>query len=165
MIEDVARPILGFLIMFIPGLLLIDWGIWLLKGNAKGWYFARHSYAGAVYANIPFGIGIICIAFAAIPDSQTVTDILLFTGVFFVIVGIIFNFIRPSFLKPAWLRWLEEKYDHYMMTILKAEAHEMGLELWQSKMQTQADIEAWAEEVWQKHSKMRHEQRLKRRTS
>jgi len=164
MIEDVARPILGFLIMFIPGLLLIDRGIWMLKGNAKGWYFGRHRYAGFVYGQIPMGIGVIWVALAAIPNSQAITDLLLYTGVFFVIVGIVFALIKPFFLKPAWLRWLEERYGG-MMPILKDEARKMGLELWQSKMQTQADIEAWAEEVLQKHSKMRQEQRLKKRTS
>lgn len=161
MIEDVVKSIVAFLIMFIPGLLFIIQGIRMLQGEGKAWYFARHIYAGAVYGNIPFGIGGICIALATIPSSQTATDLLLYTGVFFIIVGIVFNFIRPSFMKPFWYRNLESQYGD-MMSVLENEAHEMGLELWQSKMETQADIEAWAEEVRQKHIQIRLDRRLKK---
>jgi hypothetical protein len=161
MIEDVVKSIVGFLIMFLPGLFLIIRGIWMLQGNAKGWYFVKHIYAGFVYGQIPMGIGAIWMALATIPNSQTATYLLLYTGVFFIIVGIVFNFIRPSFMKPFWYRSLESRYGD-MMFVLKNEAHEMGLELWQSKMKTQADVEAWAEEVRQKHRQIRREHRLKK---
>jgi hypothetical protein len=159
-IEDVVKSIVAFLIMFVPGVLFIIQGIRMLQGEGKAWYFARHIYAGAVYGYIPLGIGSICMALATIPESKALTALLIYIGGFFGILGVVFNFIRPSFMKPVWYRSLESRYGN-MMPVLENEAHEMGLELWQSKMETQADIDAWAEEVRQKYIKIRREHRLK----
>jgi hypothetical protein len=55
---------------------------------------------------------------------------------------------QPSWLKPYWLRWLEDNYGH-MMDFMFEEARRMGRS-WEAQVRTQADLEAWADSVAQR---------------
>jgi hypothetical protein len=141
---------LGLLILLIPGLFFIIRGIWMLNGGGKSWYFARHLYAGGVYAQIAMGVGFLWFAIAGFPRSQVISLILIYIGGGFAILAVIFNFVRPSFLKPAWLKWLEREHrDIYHL--LEQDAHDMGLKTWERRMETRENLEEWVAEVRQKH--------------
>lgn len=66
------------------------------------------------------------------------------------VMGIIFSFIQPSFLKPRWLKWLERNHSTIMSILIK-DAHKMGLDVWQNKIKTQEDLETWVAEVRREH--------------
>jgi hypothetical protein len=147
--SDFTKVIATFFVFVLPGLLLLGRGIWMLKGGAKAWYFARHLYAGGVYAQIPLGITFLWFAIATMPESHSTQLLFVYVGSVFGIVGVIFNFLRPSFLKPIWLRGLERKHGD-IMSILEKDAHEMGLEVWEKYVDNQG-LDVWVAEVRLKH--------------
>ncbi len=138
---------MGTTILFVMGIVPLLHGTWLLLGNSKGWYFARHSRAGGVYAEIPWGIAFLLLTLSTLINPETartffIVEIALGIGV----MGIIFSFVQPSFLKPRWLKWLETNH-RAIMSILIKDAHKMGLDVWQNKIKTQEDLEIWVVEV------------------
>ncbi len=139
--------------LVIPGLFLILSHLWDLRGGGnKGLYMATHIYAGRAYVGIPFGITCLFWALAAIPDSQTLSWIFLGIGLVFFVLGVIFAGTQPSFLKPAWLRWLEQEHADIMPLLIR-EANEMGLGNWEQWVKSQADLEAWVAKVRQRYGR------------
>ncbi len=57
---------------------------------------------------------------------------------------------QPWWLKPAWLRWLEENYGDVLEDLF-AEARAMGMRKWAEQVKTQEGLERWADGVAQKH--------------
>jgi hypothetical protein len=117
-------------------------GIWMLGGGGKGWYVSSDAYAGFTYAQIPVGICFICLAIAAATHLELFAGV----GVGFGVVGLLFNFLQPSFLKPAWLKGLEREHGD-IINLLIEDANRMGLEVWEKRVETQANLDAWAAEV------------------
>ncbi len=148
--NDIEGILGTILILVAPGLFAIGRGIWMLKGGAKGWYIARNLYGGFSYAQIPAGIGMLCFALATIPKSMDMQALLVYIGGGFGLFAAIVNFVQPTFLKPAWLKWLERNHGRIMPTLVK-EARSMGLEAWQERVKTQEELEIWVDEVRQKH--------------
>ena len=139
------------LLVMLPAIFLLVDGFWRLMGNGKAAYFARFARSGGVYASLPFAIGWLL---ALLPRMifPNAPSILFYFGAGIFILGIIFAGYPPSFLKPAWLKWLEREHgDIYW--ILENDAHEMGLRIWQKRVKTQEGLEAWVAEVRQKHGK------------
>lgn len=130
------------LILAALGVISLLRGIWMLAGGGKGWYFSRHIYAGFTYAQIPVGICFIFLALATLTQLELFTGI----GIGIGILGLLFNFLQPSFLKPAWLKWLEREHGD-IINLLSEDAQKMGLEVWEKRVETQANLEAWVAEV------------------
>ncbi len=149
-LESLEKLLAIFFVLIIPSVFLLLHGLWLLKGGSKSFYMAKHIYAGRVYAEIPGGITLFCWALAAILQPHTGSLILLYLGGGFFILALVFNFTQPTFLKPAWLKWLESEH-HEIMDLLIEDAHAMGLDIWQKRVETQAGLEAWVAEVRRKH--------------
>ncbi len=142
---------MGTTILFVMGIIPLLHGTWLLLGNSKGWYFARHSRAGGVYAEIPWGIAFLLLTLSTLINPKVaetffIVEIALGIGV----MGVIFSIVRPSFLKPKWLKWLERNHST-MMSILVQDANKMGLDMWQNKIKTQKDLETWVADVRREH--------------
>jgi len=57
---------------------------------------------------------------------------------------------QPRWLKPFWLRWLEDNYGHVLEEMFE-EARQMGVRNWEAQVKTQADLERWADSVAEKH--------------
>ncbi len=57
---------------------------------------------------------------------------------------------QPRWLKPIWLRWLEDNYGH-VLELMFEEARQMGVRTWEAQVKTQADLEAWADSIAKKH--------------
>ncbi len=114
----------------------------MLGGGGKSWYISSNVYAGFTYAQIPIGICFICLAIAAATHLELFTGV----GVGFGVVGLLFNFLQPSFLKPAWLRWLEREHGDVIDLLIK-DANQMGLDVWEKRVETQAGLKAWVAHV------------------
>ncbi len=56
---------------------------------------------------------------------------------------------QPTWLKPAWLQWLEANYGPMLEKMFKA-ARQMGIPQWEDQVKTQAGLEQWANAVVQK---------------
>jgi len=56
----------------------------------------------------------------------------------------------PGWIKPTWLRWMEDNYMHVLEEMFD-EARAMGRFDWEKRVRTQAELEQWAESVAQKH--------------
>jgi hypothetical protein len=56
---------------------------------------------------------------------------------------------KPRFLKPWWLKWLEDHYGHVREDILEAARNEKDFE---QQTRTKADLAAWADSVARKHN-------------
>ena len=119
----------------------------MLRGGRKSWYIGTHIYTGFVYAQIPSGLTCLCLLISGvIPSSSSLRQVVFYFA--FVLFGVawVSNFIQPSFLTPAWLRWLETKHGD-ILPILKREAQNMGLDYWEQKVKTQEDLEKWVDTV------------------
>ena len=117
-------------------------GLWMLGGGGKSWYVSHNAYAGLSYAQIPVGICFMCLALAAATELELFTGV----GVGFGVVGLLFNYLQPSFLKPVWLRWLEREHGDILNHLVE-EANRMGLEVWEKRVETQAELEVWVAQV------------------
>lgn len=138
--------LVAVLCLVILGSYFLWHGIGLLKGRNKGWYFAGYPFGGVVYTAIPWGIALFWLAIAALFDFTQWFWIF----VFFIVFSFVALFFPPSFLKPAWLRWLEREYGS-SMPLFWHEVQEMGPEYWQDQVKTQAELEAWVTKVLSKH--------------
>ncbi len=143
---------MGILILIILGVILLLRGGWMLGGGDRSWYLSRSIYSGGIaYAQIPIGMFFISLAVAAITQLEVFANISIGLG----ICGFIFSFLQPSFLKPTWLKWLEQGHGD-IMPILQQEANAMGLGIWEARVKTQADLETWVAEVRRKHGLEEH---------
>jgi hypothetical protein len=144
------------LVLIIPGVFLILFGVYLLRGGRKDFYMATHIFAGRIYAVIPWGIMLlIWAAGSLLSESPDVQSIFIGVGLGFGALGGIFYIFQPSFLKPAWLKWLEREHGD-IMPILQQEANATGLGIWEAQVKTQAGLEAWVAEVRHKHGLEKH---------
>jgi hypothetical protein len=66
--------------------------------------------------------------------------------------------IRPRWLVPPWLRWLEDNHKD-ILGLLKNEARKMGGNEWNRRVRTQEALEAWVEEVRRKHGRVKRKSR------
>jgi hypothetical protein len=137
---------MGTAILFCMGAAGIINGFRMLRGGSKSWYFARHLYAGGIYAQIPMGIGFLFLGASTMAVFQSISSILIKIGLGMGVAGVIFSFLRPSFLKPTWYRHLEHKHKD-MMPLLRKEAHRMGLDVWEERIASLEDLETWVNEV------------------
>jgi hypothetical protein len=137
--------------LVLPGIFFIFYSFRLLNGKGnKSFYMVDHIYAGRVYTGIPFGLAFLSLAMAAIPKSVNMSGIFVYMTLGFGVLGLIFAFTQPSFLKPDWLKRLEHEHGD-IMSLLRREANEMGLNTWNEQIQTQEDLEEWVAEVRRKH--------------
>ena len=143
---------MGRIILFSIGSFGTIYGFWLLSGGKKGQYFARHLYASSIYGLIPVGICFLLLWAATLDLFQQINTVLVNLGLGLGLVSVLFNIIPPRFLKPAWLRWLEREHGDIMALLIK-DAHEMGLDVWEERVKHQEGLEAWVNEVRDKHNR------------
>ncbi len=140
--------LIDIFIFIIPGVLILANGIRMFRGGSKGWYFSINPYGAAIsYSQIPMGLAILTLWLGAIFQLE----ILLWIAGGFAFLTLLFNFWRPFFLKPAWLKHLIDEYGAFV-DILAHDAREMDLHVWADQMQTQADLDDWAQQVWNRYS-------------
>jgi len=109
--------------IMLGGVFLIYLGIACRMGKYRSWYFVSDSRRSAIpYLGVPLGIGTILVGLSSLlPTEFRVPLLFLGWGGGF-IVGLVFLFFQPSFLKPEWLKWLENEHKEIIMPFIKPRA-------------------------------------------
>lgn len=158
MITDLPPPVLCLglfgMVTFIVGLcarLGFMRTIFAVKGNPV---FAPPNL---IYGAIPLGLSIMLIAFGGLLPTQTLRDWSLNIAFFLTALAIILAMWQPRWLKPKWLRWLEEEHGD-IIEILWEEVRQEG-HAWGRRVRTQEQLEQWVEEVRRKRGLVKRKTR------
>ncbi|MEW5956940.1 MAG: hypothetical protein AB1801_04395 [Chloroflexota bacterium] len=140
--------------LIIVGLGVIVFGGLIKIGWYKRWYLMNDDSIffdkSAHYAFIPLGLSFISLGIMLLlPPLSKASSYALYTFFFLGGLGVIFFFWQPSWLKPSWVRWLEENHSD-VLDILIDEARKTPN--WGHYVSTRADMEYWVAGVRQKHS-------------
>ena len=139
------------IIILAVGLYIIGEGVMIRCGRLRkrfiGGSFPVLAPRDIFLIAIPIGLQILVIGFMIIlPNSKILTVV---GGVSF-LSAIILGIWRPDWLKPSWLRWLENNYAHVRDEMFR-EANQMGAKKWEDATCTQEGLEHWADSVAKKH--------------
>ncbi len=156
MLENLGLA-LFFLAMGAIGLCV---GIRYLQGYHKSHFLSSSVRLGSnAWMALPSGIlflmwGVGTVLVLAFDEQNdfivTVAKILWIGGLGVALLGFIFALLQVPVMKPAWLKWLEREHGE-IMPLLRREAREMGLDIWQRRVDTQEGLEEWVAEVRRKH--------------
>jgi hypothetical protein len=137
---------LGFLTM-IGGILArlgIYKSLYAMRGNSA---FAPDTLA---YIVIPASLIFFMFAFALLLPTVEMRSKFIMYAIFpyqaFLIVLAVW---QPEWLKPKWLRWLEREHRDIIQLLWKDIQEDRWY--WESRVRTQAELEAWVAEVRQRH--------------
>jgi hypothetical protein len=121
-------------------------------GWIKSWFVLKTLpgllSARMIYALLPLGVGFSLIAVESLlPLEQRWQEA--WVTLFFVScsLSVPFMFWPPSWIKPGWLRWLEQEYG-YCLDILVEEGQKMDRWEWEARVETRAGMQAWIDEVF-----------------
>ncbi len=134
--------------LFALGITLIGMGLWLTLGINRVWWQWRilPFQEGYLWAAIPLGVTAISWAIGAFLPLNSIGQRMFFWGgVLLILVAIVFSFGPPGFLKPKWLRDLEQRHpDH--IKYLRDQARQMKTEQWLEIVSDPIGLEQWADE-------------------
>jgi hypothetical protein len=103
-----------------------------------------------VHGMIPLGLAVGALAvIPLIPTVEMRGDMVLYVAFPLWIVSGILAIWQPRWLKPKWLRWLEDEHSD-IIEVLWEEIREEG-HSWERRVRTQEDLEQWVVEVRRKH--------------
>jgi hypothetical protein len=127
-------------------------GIILRLGKFRQIYTGRsmpvYAQREIFHLAIPIGLGFLIVGLMGVfPNFK---DPLTYPLAFSFFATMILAIWQPWWLKPTWLRWLEDNYGHVLEKMF-AEAREMGRREWAEQVKTQEGLEQWADSVAQKH--------------
>lgn len=137
------------------GGLILTLGVLSRLGILRGIYAVKGHRVlmprGHAFVGIPLGICILslCILLLIPIEPESRGDIALYIlgpGILFTYVVAIW---QPSWLKPAWLRWLEKEHGD-IIELLWEDAREKKWK-WEREVRTQKDLEEWVRQVRSKH--------------
>jgi hypothetical protein len=153
--------------LYLLGAILICVFFVVRLGLIKSWFVLKTLpgllSARMIYTLLPLGITFIAGGIAATVSETTVMDpnqaatnfLLVYCP--FLIVGFLFMVWTPNWIKPVWLRWLEQEYG-YCLDILIEEAQKMNRWDWEARVRTQKGMQMWIDEVFA-HRRAEIEQR------
>jgi hypothetical protein len=135
------------LVLIFGGIFLLYMGTMALRGHFKGLYLIKGiplaAPASVIYTFFPGGIGFLMLAIALlVPNDAVMRKMVTYTGVLGMLSALALMLWQPRWLKPQWLRWLEDNYPHLLHTLLE-EARQGG-KAWEARVKTQEDLERWA---------------------
>lgn len=139
------------LIFGLSGLGFIYAGIRILEGKYKIWYLGPRIFPpqAIIYGLIPFGFAglelciITLLPYHLSPDviGAIITLLVLPTT----LLGFILAVWRPRWVRPRWVRWLEDNYGDRIHTLIVAARKDS--QAWEERVATQEGLEEWAREV------------------
>jgi hypothetical protein len=140
----------GLLIISIIGLCCLAIGLATHFGYLKFFFIARTIPGiyprSSVYTLIPLGI-LFLSSLVSIWVGVRIAQAVFYVSIASILILLIW---QPRWLKPIWLRWLEDNYGH-VLELMFEEARQMGVRTWEAQVKTQADLEAWADSIAKKH--------------
>lgn len=120
-------------------------GLHRLKGPVSVTYLDYGSVLkGGNYLSFPFSLTCLLWGLALsplIPDELKLTVVMVGVA-----APVLFAFPAVKYLKPGWLRWLEQNHKD-IIPFLQAEIQEMGPDVWDKRINTKEELEAWVYEV------------------
>jgi hypothetical protein len=153
MSEDASGIVVGVIVFglaFIVGGLLFHLGCW------RSWYLTPDTIFGArpaLYGFVPMGLAIICFAIVILlPSLETRRTVGAYVILPLAILAVILSFWQPKWLKPKWVRWLEENNQDILELIVE---EGRKTKEWGKVVATQEGLEAWVAEVRRKHNRPR----------
>lgn len=122
-------------------------------GFDKRWFvmpsaplISRNIYFALPTIALGFLVGLIGLSLPSLdPDGNLVLIAFGLWGMSFVLA-----YFEPAWLSPAWYRWLKREHGD-IMPYLAVDAHEMGRQAWLQRVETQAGLADWVEEVRRKY--------------
>jgi hypothetical protein len=132
------------------GLTFIVVGIGIRLGYWKKWYLAPDDPIfypkPGVYGFVPLGLFCWCTLLVLVLSEpwQTFATWAAFS---FVILGIFLVGLQPWWIKPKWVRWLEEENDDILDRLIQEARWTKD---WEKRIATQEGLEAWVAEVREK---------------
>ncbi len=145
-----------FLVTDAIGLFCFGFGLAARLGYLKRMFITKGMSGvyprNTIYAMMPSGIFFLSFPLIFLWAGEDAIDKMPSAAVFFglmllIVVSLVW---QPRWLKPAWLQWLEDNYGHVMEEMFE-EARQMGRDNWEAQVETEADLEHWADSVAQKH--------------
>lgn len=124
------------------GLLFLGMGLSARLGLWKSWYWRSR---GGTYSYVPLGLLFLVYAWR---DELTV--LLGFELGFYVLFGLLlllgawWSFYPPSFVKPQWVRWIEEQPEKTQES-MRAQVEE-GFE-WEPHTRSRQAVDQWARRI------------------
>jgi hypothetical protein len=149
MVSD-RQCVISFLL--ILGALAFAGGILVRIGKLRHW-FLMPTYPvlmpkAAVYAQLPLGLMLIGMAASLfMPTPEVARGVWLWTVFPLFAIALVLAIWQPAWLKPRWVRWLEEKQSDILDLLLEEGRQTPD---WASKVSTQEDLEQWVAEVRRK---------------
>jgi len=121
------------------GLIFMTLGLAARLGLWKKWYWRTK---GSVYGYIPLGLMFLLYSFYGLAKERLTVPFWWFQALFAVllIVGLWWSFRPPSFVKPAWVRWVEAYPKNITTAMEQATAEESD---WDRHVTSPEAIEAW----------------------
>lgn len=134
-------------------ILFLTWGILLRMGYLRASYAVKGNpvFASPALLHSLIFLGLAAGALAILPlfPKEVRSDLVTFLyGPLFISI-FIFAIWQPRWLKPAWLRWMEDNHKD-IIEILWEEVRKEG-HSWERRVRTQEQLEAWVAEVRRKH--------------
>jgi len=131
------------------GFAFIVAGVAARTGTWKNWYWRSR---GAVYGYIPLGFLFLLYSFNAQAEERLGAYYVVYQGigVLLLVLGVWWSLRPPAFVKPRWVRWIEE----YPLKVRKAmqRAVENGDD-WESHMTSREAVDAWVKTLRSKKRK------------
>nr|MBC7243816.1 hypothetical protein [Chloroflexota bacterium] len=131
-----------FLLRFF-GVVFTALGVAARLGLWKNWYWRSR---GTAYGYIPLGLLFLVYSFHSTVEARLGSYYILYQGLFVLLIlcGLWWTVQPPSFIKPAWVRWVEaypkEIYDAMMKAV------EQG-EKWEPHVASPEKLENWVKSL------------------
>jgi hypothetical protein len=143
------------LVLVLAGVFSLGLSVMTLRGRFKGFYLFKGLPlvvpGGIVYTGFPAGVGALMLAVVLVVSSRQIGRTVVYIGSCLVMLSALVLMIwRPRWLKPKWLRWLEDNYPDYLLHNLLEEARRGG-RAWEAQVRTQEDLEKWARQAVAKY--------------
>jgi hypothetical protein len=153
---EFRRDYCGLIVFFLIDIAFAIWWIRMRLGLDKRWFvvpatplISRGFYFALPTFVVGFAIFLVDMLQGVLDPFADPTLTLVAFG--FLGSGFIFAYFEPDWLSPAWYRWLKKEHGD-ILPYLAEEAHRLGRKEWLKRVETQEDLERWAEEVRHKYT-------------
>ncbi len=131
-------------------------GIWVRLGKNRAWYLVPNYYVllpkGGHYALPVTGLMFIMLGISLLMPEPELARRVWAVAVFpLAIVAVLVVIFQPRWLKPGWVRWLEENHGDILELLIEEARKTPKWADWAERVSTQAGLEAWVAEVRRKH--------------
>jgi hypothetical protein len=142
----------AFILLVGSGLVFIVLGLGIRLGYWRWWYLGPDDPIfypkPGVYGFITLGLTCVVLSLVFVFPYPNPLSRIMFWGSFFLcILSILLVGLQPWWIKPAWVRWLEEENADILDRLIEEARRTKD---WHKRVATQEGLEAWVAEVREK---------------